>query len=84
MENIVYVVICFVSSGIEQTTDIVNVFQKKEDAQKAMKDTFNDELKSYQNQMEDVEISQDENSSSIDYCQGEEVIEISIFERILL
>lgn len=81
MNNKVYIVIEFLISGMSKTTNVLSVFRRKEDAQKEMKERFLSELEYYKNDLKNIEINQDETSSTIDYMEGEEIVEISIFEK---
>ena len=81
MNNKVYIVIEFLTSGMSKTTNVLSVFRRKEDAQKEMKERFLSELEYYKNDLKNIEINQDETSSTIDYMEGEEIVEISIFEK---
>ena len=81
MNNKVYIVIEFLNSEMSKTTNVLSVFRRKEDAQKEMKERFLSELEYYKNDLKNIEINQDETSSTIDYMEGEEIVEISIFEK---
>ena len=81
MNNKVYIVIEFLTSEMSKTTNVLSVFRRKEDAQKEMKERFLSELEYYKNDLKNIEINQDETSSTIDYMEGEENVEISIFEK---
>ena len=81
MNNKVYIVIEFLTSGMSKTTNVLSVFRRKEDAQKEMKERFLSELEYYKNDLKNIEINQDETSSTIDYMEGEEIVEIYIFEK---
>lgn len=81
MNNKVYIVIEFLTSEMSKTTNVLSVFRRKEDAQKEMKERFLSELEYYKNDLKNIEINQDETSSTIDYMEGEEIVEISIFEK---